>query len=65
MTTIRLRGPVKSSALASALIPAEADAVTASSSGVARSTWAIAARTDSFFMIQTSQLAPIANRSSM
>ena len=57
--------PVKSKALASALMPAEAEAVTAISSGLALSTRAMATLTASFFVTHTSQLAPTSSRSSM
>jgi hypothetical protein len=47
------------------LRPADADAVTAISSGAARSNVAISERTASFFVTQTSQFAPTASRSFM
>src|SRR5471032_2129593 len=57
LITTLLRGPEKSSALASALRPADTDAVTAISSADALSNFAVNERTDSFLVIQTSQFA--------
>ena len=63
MTTLS-RLPVNARELASALRPADTDAVTAISSGSARSRFATRARTDSFFIAHVSQLDPIRRRSS-
>jgi hypothetical protein len=52
-------------ALAKALIPAEADAVIAISSGCAPNNMATCPRTASFFITQISQLAPTISRSSI
>jgi hypothetical protein len=65
LTITLSRGGLKLSALASAFRPADAEAVTAISSGCARSTWAMPVRTASFFMTHTSQFAPTSSRSSM
>jgi hypothetical protein len=65
VTTTLLRLPVKSRALASALSPADTEAVTAISSGLAFSSVATPWRTASFLPTHRSQLAPSSRRSSI